>query len=73
MDQNNNLWIGTNSNDAFAGSGLIRYNINTGKVKQFLHDPSDPNSLLDNRISALYEDQQGQILIGTIKCWISYL
>ncbi len=65
VDQYNNLWIGTSSNDAFAGSGLIRYNISTGKIKQFLHDPSNSNSLLDNRIRALYEDQQGQILIGT--------
>jgi len=68
VDQNNNLWIAANSNGATAGSGLVRYNISTGKVKQFLHDPSDPNSLLDNWISALYEDQQGQILIGTNKC-----
>jgi len=67
VDQNNNLWIGTNTNDVTAVSGLVSYNISTGKVKQFLHDPSDPNSLLDNRISAIYEDQQGQILIGTYK------
>lgn len=65
VDQNNNLWIGTYPNDAKTGSGLVRYNITTGNIKQFLHDPSDPNSLIDNRISALYEDQQGQILIGT--------
>lgn len=68
VDQNNNLWIGTNSYDSKKGSGLILYNISTGNVKQFLHDPTNPNSLLDNRISALYEDQQGQILIGTYKC-----
>ncbi len=68
VDQNNNLWIGTKSNNFITSSGLIRYNINTGNIKQFLHDSSNPNSLLDNRISALYEDQQGQILIGTYKC-----
>ena len=68
VDQKNNLWIGTNSNDATAGSGLIRFNVSTGNVEEFLHEPSDPNSLLDNRITALYEDQQGQILIGTYKC-----
>ena len=60
VDQNNSLWIGTNS-------GLIRYDINSGEIKQFSHDPSDPNSLIDNRISALYEDQQGEILTGTFK------
>ena len=70
VDKKNNLWISANSRDEIAGSGLIRYNINTGKTKQFLHDPSDNNSLLDNWISALYEDKQGQILIGTGKCGI---
>jgi len=67
VDRNNNLWIGTNYNKSKNELGLIRYNLTTGNVKQFLHAPSDPNSLLDNRISALYEDQQGQILIGTYK------
>jgi len=68
VDHNNNLWIGTNSYNSKRGSGLIRFNISTGNVKRFSHDPTNPNSLLDNRISALYEDQQGQILIGTYKC-----
>ncbi len=60
VDQLNNLWIGTSS-------GLVRFNISTGNVKYFVHDPSDPQGLKDNRISALYEDQQGHILIGTFK------
>lgn len=59
-DQNNNLWIGTDS-------GLIRYNINTEKIKWFTHDPSDKNSLIDNKVRALFEDKQGRILIGTFK------
>lgn len=67
VDQNNNLWIGRASYDPLKGSGLVRYNINTGNIKQFSHDPVDPNSLADNRISALYEDQEGQVLIGTFK------
>ncbi|NNK82315.1 MAG: response regulator [Flavobacteriaceae bacterium] len=60
VDQSNNLWIGTNS-------GLIRYNIATEKTEWFLHNTSDSNSLIDNKIRALYEDKQGQILIGTFK------
>lgn len=66
-DQNNNLWIGTNSPDQQKGSGLLQFNINSGEIKQFLNDPANSNSLSDNRISALYEDRQGQILIGTYK------
>ncbi len=68
VDRNNNLWIGTNSDYSIANSGLVRYNIRTGISKRFLHEPSNPSSLTDNRISALYEDQKGQILIGTYKC-----
>ena len=45
--------------------GLIQFNIDTGAIKQFLNEPENPKNLLDNRISALYEDQQGKILIGT--------
>ncbi len=67
VDQNNNLWIGTNSDDPKEGSGLIRYHISSGNIQQFSHDPTNPNSLLDNRVSALYEDPQGRILIGTYK------
>ncbi|MCG6914993.1 hypothetical protein LJE86_13850, partial [bacterium BMS3Abin03] len=68
VDQNNNLWIGTYSYQSQQSSGLIRMDIDSGEIRQFLHDPTNPNSLSDNRISALYEDQQGQILIGTYKC-----
>jgi len=67
VDQNNNLWIGTSSYASENSTGLIRYNISSGNAKRFSHDPTNPNSLLDNRIRVLYEDQQGQILIGTYK------
>ncbi len=68
VDRNNNLWIGTNSDYSIAISGLIRFNISDGNIRHFINDPTDQNSLLDNRISALYEDQDGQILVGTYKC-----
>jgi signal transduction histidine kinase/ligand-binding sensor domain-containing protein/CheY-like chemotaxis protein/AraC-like DNA-binding protein len=60
VDQHNNIWIGTDS-------GLVRYNISIGNIKQFSHDPSDPNTLSDDRISALYEDKLGQLLVGTFR------
>ncbi len=66
-DHDNNLWIGTYPYDSQKGSGLIRFNIDSGDIKQFLHEPTNSNSLLDNRISVLFEDQQGQVLIGTYK------
>ena len=67
VDQKNNLWIGLQAYDSKKGPGLVRYNINSGHIEQFTHDPSNPNSLVDNRISALYEDTLGQIFIGTYK------
>jgi len=65
-DQEKNIWIGTGFGNE--GTGLIRFNPTSGEVKRFIHDSSDENSLLDNRISALYEDQKGQLFIGTYKC-----
>lgn len=67
IDRKNNLWIGTHPDNSINNSGLVHYNINTGTVYQFLNNPNDPNSLVDNRISAIYEDKFGQILIGTFK------
>lgn len=66
VDQKNNLWIGgSRMHDSIMAHRLVHYNINTGNVKQFSHDPANPNSLVDSRIRSLYEDQYGQILIGT--------
>ncbi|GAG84448.1 unnamed protein product, partial [marine sediment metagenome] len=60
VDSNNNMWIGTMA-------GLVLFNIDDGTIKQFSHNPNDKKSLIDNRISALFEGNQGQILIGTYK------
>jgi len=67
VDNNNNLWIGLVGKKTDESLGLIKYTIDSGDIKQFKHDPLNDNSLIDNRISALYKDQQGQILIGTYK------
>jgi len=65
-DHDNNIWVGTGFGNL--GTGLVRFNPSTKSTKRFTNDPLNENSLLDNRISALYQDQQGQILIGTYKC-----
>ncbi|HYQ57797.1 MAG TPA: two-component regulator propeller domain-containing protein, partial [Draconibacterium sp.] len=67
VDRNNTLWIGTNSLIPTNNSGLLQYDIKTGSIKRFSHDPSNPNSLLDNHIISIDEDQYGQLLIGTLK------
>jgi ligand-binding sensor domain-containing protein len=52
------LWGGTWS------GGLWRYDDNTGEFNYFFHDPNNPNSICDNVIWALGEDNQGNIWIG---------
>lgn len=67
-DRKGNIWIGTGYGPPEMGGGLIRFTPSTGEVKRFLHDPADSHSLLDNRVSALMEDQEGTIWVGTYQC-----
>ena len=53
------LWIGT------WGSGLNCFDPQTGKFTHYLYDPSDPNSLSDNRVRSLFEDSVGRLWFGT--------
>ncbi|WP_163379501.1 two-component regulator propeller domain-containing protein [Cyclobacterium sp. SYSU L10401] len=73
-DSNHQLWIGTGEPfDASSfGGGLIRMDLSSGTTKRFLHDPKNPNSLIDNRISALYEDQEGKIWVGSCQSGLHY-
>ncbi len=64
-DHQNNIWIGTGYGNPKSGGGLIRYNPKAGTFKRFTHDPNNPNSLVDNRVSALLEDNEGRIWVGT--------
>ena len=51
------LWLATND-------GLVRFEPATGAHQTWRHDPADPNSLRDNRISAMALDAQGALWIG---------
>ncbi len=53
-------WRGTAS-----GTGLTRIDPHTGRTTVFKHDPSDPRSLIDNRIYYIYGDRSGTIWVGT--------
>ena len=66
-DQEGFIWVGTGETfiPEIKGDGLIRFNPNTGEAKQYLHDPDDPFSLIDNRVSALLQDSKGRIWIGS--------
>ncbi|NHE58734.1 hybrid sensor histidine kinase/response regulator transcription factor [Cyclobacterium plantarum] len=66
-DQNHQLWIGTGEpfDASSTGGGLILMDLHTGKAKRYLNDPADSKSLIDNRISALFEDQDGKLWVGS--------
>ncbi len=65
-DREGTLWIGTGlpweGNDR---GGLNRYNRNANNFTQFLHDPKDPNSLVNNKVRAILEDSRATFWVGT--------
>jgi len=56
QDRHGYLWIGTQA-------GLNRYD--GYRITTFKNNPSDPGSLADNYVQALYEDAHGQLWVGT--------
>ena len=64
-DSKNQLWIGTGFPwDGSAAGGLNRMNPD-GSFTHFMHDSADNNSLLSNKIRAIYEDVRGNFWVGT--------
>jgi ligand-binding sensor domain-containing protein len=69
-DHDGTLWIGTGSPFANDDSGpdeggLNRLDKGTGKFTRYLHDPKNPNTLIDNRVGAIFEDSRGTFWVGT--------
>ena len=60
INEDGNIWIGTLT------GGLNRFNKKTNKFYRYKHDPNNPNSIMSNNISALYYDDQSDIL------WLGY-
>lgn len=61
VDQNNQLWIGTNEN------GLWSIDLGKPKVQlhKYRHKEYNPYSILSDQIHQIFEDQQGVVWIGT--------
>ncbi len=64
VDSSSTVWLAT-----FTG-GLNRFKITSTKDKKiefehFVNNPSDPNSLSDNRVYTLFEDRKGNLWVGT--------
>ena len=73
-DKNNFLWIGTGEpfDPAVKGGGLIRLDLSTEATKRFRHDSENPKSLIDDRVSALLEDRDGVLWVGTCRSGLHY-
>ncbi|WP_162339645.1 hybrid sensor histidine kinase/response regulator transcription factor [Cyclobacterium salsum] len=74
VDSKNQLWIGTGEpfNSNGSGGGIIRHDLKTGHSRRFLHEPGNENSLIDNRVSALFEDLEGKLWVGTCQSGLHY-
>ncbi|MEP7703138.1 two-component regulator propeller domain-containing protein [Paraglaciecola sp. 25GB23A] len=59
IDKNNNLWIGS------WGGGVLRYNQEKQKFTQHQHVPDLSNTISSVRVQNIFEDQQGEIWLGT--------
>jgi len=71
-DSEGRIWVGTGSPYLDNGGGpdaggLNWLNRETGKFTRYMHDPNNSKSLLTNKISAIFEDRQGNFWIGTSK------
>ncbi len=64
QDKKGKLWIGTGGYKSQDG-GLFFFDPSSGIIKQFVHDPSNPKSLLQNWVTAIYQDKLGNLWIGT--------
>ena len=60
------LWVGTGH--AFANEdkgGLNRFNRSTGTFTRYMSDPKNPQTLINNKVRAIFEDSYGTFWIGT--------
>ena len=66
-DREGTIWVGAgfpweNSDEG----GLNRFDRNTGKFTRYLHDPSNSNSLINNKVRSIFEDSRGNFWVGTM-------
>jgi two-component system, sensor histidine kinase ChiS len=59
VDRGGTLWAGTYD------QGLNRYDPATNSFIVYRHDPKNPASLSDNRVTAIYEDRANTLWVGT--------
>ncbi len=69
-DKNGTIWIGCGNpfndhpNEKLFG-GLYKFDKSTQEITRYFHKDNDQNSLIDNRVRALFEDSRGNFWVGT--------
>ncbi len=58
-DSKNNIWI------ASSVDGLLQFERTSSQWTHFKHDPFKSKSLIENKVSCIYEDKSGILWIGT--------
>ncbi len=71
-DSKNRLWVGAGSPYPDNGGGpdeggLNRMDKNNNTFTRFVHDPENDKSLANNKICAIFEDDKGNLWVGTAK------
>lgn len=61
VDAFGNRWSGPGA----IGGGLSCFDPARGTTKLYRHDPSDPNTLCDDRVYSVYGDRRGRIWVAT--------
>jgi ligand-binding sensor domain-containing protein len=65
--QDGKLWLGTFNN------GLIKFDLNQKKTKQYIRNPEDKNTLSFNDVRDVIEDEQNNLWIATWGGGLNYL
>ena len=66
-DRKGTLWVGTGDphNPSSTEGGLNRFHPISGIFTRYLHNSHEKNSLLNNKVRAIFEDSRGTFWIGT--------
>lgn len=72
-DKQGILWVGTGwpfgnfavQNGEEKCGGLNKFNRDNGTFTRYLHDPSNPQSIINNKVRAIFEDSRGTFWVGT--------
>ncbi len=63
------IWVGCGFvlglNEPIEYGGLNRFNAARQNFTRYLHDPSDPKSIANNKVKSLMEDSKGNFWVGT--------